>query len=160
MLHSFEKIDDFLSNIEKDIIDCLYDYGLLSSFSRDVKKIIFYIFVKKINQRIIDNGNLLFYHDNNFSDNHELFQYFDKQKTTNFLNKICDKIRKVTNKIFYIKEKTKIPSKAVLHDLEGSVIDEILLLKEKKDYDLKKLKEFLKQNNLKDLFDGLSKKIT
>jgi hypothetical protein len=159
MLHNFENIDHFLFLIEKEIIDCLYEYKLLSKLDRNAKKIIFYIFVKRFGDRISNDKDLLFCHDNIFSESHELFIYYSREKLTNFLNRICKKLKSVTNHIFFLKNKINIPDQALVNDLEGSVIDEVLLLKNKTPVDPQKLKSFLHENSLKDLFCNLSKKV-
>lgn len=159
MIYTFENIDRFLYSIEKEIIDVLFEYKLLSKLDRNVKKIIFFYFVKRFGDKISNNGDLLFFHDNTFSENHELFCYYEKEKLINFLNKICTKLKKVTNKIFFLKKKMDLPNTAFLNELEGSVMDEVLLLSIKSPVDPKKLKSFLDENSLKDLFCNLSKKV-
>lgn len=159
MYYQFEDVDRFLFSIEKEILDVLYDYKLLSKLDRNVKKIIFYYFVKRFGDKINNNNDLLFFHDNIFSDSHELFQYYDKEKLTNFINKICIKLKRVTNKIFFLKKKMDLPSQALLNELEGSVIDQLMLLSIENPVDPKKLKSFLEENSLKDLFTNLSKKV-
>jgi len=159
MIYTFENIDRFLYSIEKEIIDVLFEYKLLSKLDRNVKKIIFFYFVKRFGDKISNNNDLLFFHDNTFSENHELFNYYEKEKLINFLNKICTKLKKVTNKIFFLKKKIDLPNTAFLNELEGSVMDEVLLLSIKSPVDPKKLKSFLDENSLKDLFCNLSKKV-
>jgi hypothetical protein len=159
MIYTFENIDRFLYSIEKEIIDVLFEYKLLSKLDRNVKKIIFFYFVKRFGDKISNNNDLLFFHDNTFSENHELFNYYEKEKLINFLNKICTKLKKVTNKIFFLKKKIDLPNTAFLNELEGSVMDEVLILSIKSPVDPKKLKSFLDENSLKDLFCNLSKKV-
>jgi hypothetical protein len=159
MYYQFENVDRFLFSIEKEIVDILFEYKLLSKLNKDVKKIIFYYFVKKIGDKINNNRNLLFFHDNSFSDDHELFQHYDKEKLTIFINKICVKLKKVTNKLFFLKKKIDLPQQALINELEGSVIDQVLLLSLENPVDPKKLKSFLEENSLKDLFTNLSKKV-
>ena len=159
MIYTFENIDRFLYSIEKEIIDVLFEYKLLSKLDRNVKKIIFFYFVKRFGDKISNNNDLLFFHDNTFSENHELFNYYEKEKLINFLNKICTKLKKVTNKIFFLKKKMDLPNTAFLNELEGSVMDEVLLLSVKSPVDPKILKSFLDENSLKDLFCNLSKKV-
>jgi hypothetical protein len=159
MLYSFENIDKFLFLIEKEIVDCLYEYKLLSKLDRNAKKIIFYLFVKRFGEKITSDKDLLFFHDNVFTETHELFKYYDNEKLSTFLNKICKKLKTVTNRLFFLKNKMDIPDQSLVNDLEGSVIDEVLLLKNKTPVDPKKLKSFLDENSLKDLFLNLSKKV-
>jgi hypothetical protein len=160
MQYSFESIDDFLTSIETDIINVLFDYKLLDKFDRNVKKIIFHFFVRKFGERINLNKDLLFFHSRSFQDSHELFKYYDKEKLTVFLNKICVKLKKLTKRILFLNQETILPNNAFINDLEGNVVDEILLLKAKDTVDLKKLKSFLDENSLTELFCSLSKKVS
>jgi len=159
MVYSFQNTDTFLFSIEKEIIDVLFEYKLLSKLDRNAKKIIFYYFVKNFGEEINKNKDLLFFHDGSFSENHELFTYYDREKLTSFLNKISVKLKKVTNKLFFLKKKTVLPKQAPINELEGCVVDEVLLLTVKNPVDPKKLKSFLEENSLKDLFGNLSKKV-
>lgn len=158
MIHSFQSINSFIFSIETEIINILYDYGLLSKFDKNVKKIIFYTFVKKLDECLSDS-DLLFYHNGKLSDDHELFLHYDRSKIDKFVNKICQNIKKNTNRLFFLNKKITLPSKSFINELDGSVIDEIFLLKERKSVDPKLLKEFLNKNHLKDLFNNLSKKV-
>lgn len=159
MVHTFQSIDTFLYSIENEITDCLFEYKLLEKLDRNVKKIIFYYFVKNYGERIKEDPDLLFFHDHCFTEDHELFKLYDRDKTTVFLNKICVKLKRVTNRLFFLKNMTRVPEKAHVHDLDGGVVDEVLLLKVQNPVDPKKLKSFLEENSLKDLFSGLSKKV-
>ena len=159
MVYSFQNTDTFLFSIEKEIIDVLFEYKLLSKLDRNAKKIIFYYFVKNFGEEISKNKDLLFFHDGSFSESHELFTYYDREKLTSFLNKISVKLKKVTNKLFFLKKKTVLPKQAPINELEGCVVDEVLLLTVKNPVDPKKLKSFLEENSLKDLFGNLSKQV-
>lgn len=159
MIYTFENIDRFLYSIEKEIIDVLFEYKLLSKLDRSAKKIIFYYFVKNFGEEISKNKDLLFFHDCSFSESHELFTYYENEKLTSFINKIVIKLKKVTNKVFFLKKKTVLPKQAPINELEGCVMDEVLLLTVKNPVDPKKLKSFLDENSLKDLFCNLSKKV-
>lgn len=160
MIVSFESIDYFLKSIEVEIINHLYDYKLLDKFDRNAKKVIFAVFVKNLTEKLKNSDDsLLYYHDNHFSEEHELFRHYNKEDVEKFLTKILLKLKKLTNKIVFIKQKITLPKRSSIEELDGSVIDEILLMKEKA-VDLKDLKTFLKQHNLKDLFSSLSKKIS
>lgn len=159
MLFNFKTIDEFLFSIEKEIIDLLYDYKLLVKFDLNVKKIIFYVFVKRMSELLVSDKDLLLYHNNLFSESHELFQYFDKDKLITHLNKICKKIQKATNRIFYIKNKITLPNRSLVSELDGSVIDEVVLLKDKKPIDPKNLITFLSSIHLTELYKNLSKKV-
>jgi hypothetical protein len=106
-----------------------------------------------------EDNELLFYHNKNISDDHELLQHFDKTKLNDYILKICNKIKKSTNRLFFLNKKITLPEKSLVNDLDGSVIDEIFLLKESKSVEPKTLKKFLNKHHLKDIFDDLSKKI-
>ena len=158
MLHHFESIDHFLFTIEREIIETLYEHDLLVKFDSNVKKVIFYIFLNRISERLNDK-DLLFYHSGVLSDLHELGQYFDKNKLDTYINKLCNEVRRSTNKLFFLKQKITLPTKSLIHDLDGSVIDEIFILKEQRPVDPKVLLSFLERTNLKSLFNKLSKKV-
>ena len=158
MIHHFESIDHFLFSIEREIVEILYEHDLLRKFDANVKKVIFYMFLNSISERLNDT-DLLFYHSGTLSDLHELGQYFDKSKLDNYINKLCITIKKSTNKLFFLKQKITLPTKSLIHDLDGSVMDEIFLLKEQRPVDPKVLLNFLKKSNLKNLFARLSKKV-
>jgi len=159
MLHSFQSVDSFLFSIEKEIMDMLFDYGLLAKFDYNVKKIIVSIFVKRITDKMKLDNDLLFYYDKTISDDHELLQHFDKTKLNDYILKICNKIKKSTNRLFFLNKKITLPEKSFINDLDGSVIDQIFLLKESKPVDPKTLREFLNKHYLKDIFKDLSKKV-
>ncbi len=160
MLHSFESIDRFLSSIEVEIINYLFEYDLLGKFDKDAKKVVFYIFVKNISESLnIRPTTHLFYHDSHFSDTHELFLYYQREEVEKYIETIIKKLKKNTNRIVIFKRKTTLPNQSFISDLDGSVVDEILLLQQKS-VDLKGLKEFLKEHHLKDLFFSLSKKLS
>lgn len=152
-------MDKFLFSVEKEIVNVLYDYSLLTKLDRNVKKIIFYVMVKRIGDYIIKNPSCLFYHDQKLSENHELFSYFDRDKLTVYINKICLKIKKVTKRVLFINGVYKLPSDGLLCEQDGSVIEEIILLENSKPINYKELMEFLNSHSLKDLFSNLSKKI-
>jgi len=160
MASKFISIDDFLFSIETQIINFLYDYDLLKKFDKNVKKIIFYFFVKNFCESLTMHSDLLFHHDRTFSKNHELFIYFDHEKLIPYLNKICIKLKKLTNHIFYTSNKNNIPDYSIIDELDGSIIDEIMTLKLGKPVNFQQLKNLLNENNLKDLFDSLGKKIS
>lgn len=154
--YTFWSVDDFIYSFEKELIDMLYDYQLLDKFTPNVKKIIVYIFINKLNW-ILHEKNVLLYHTGCLDEKHELFHYFDYNKLNKFINKICKNIKKVTYKLFFIKNKIDIDS-ANIHELDGEIQDEIILLNNNK-VEYEKLKEFLSNYNLKDLFDSFSKTI-
>lgn len=160
MLHSFESIDRFLSSIEVEIVNCLFEHDLLEKFDKDAKKVVSYIFVKNISERLNESPvSHIFYYDSHLYDSHELFLYYSKEEVEKYIAKIISKIKKITNRIVIFKRKTTLPNQSFISDLDGSVVDEILLLQQKS-VDLKGLKEFLKEHHLKDLFFSLSKKLS
>jgi hypothetical protein len=160
MLHSFESIDFFLYSIETEIINSLYEYKLLEKFDKNTKKIFFFLFVKNFTEKIkTSSESHIFYYDKNLSDSHELFNYYSKIDVQNFIEKILNKMKKMTNKIIFLKQKTTLPETSFISELDGSVVDELMLLQQKKPANPKELKSFLKENNLKDLFSSLSKKL-
>lgn len=158
MTYSFESIDEFIFSIEKDIMDMLYDYGLLTKFSLNAKKVFMYIFIQKINERLSDKS-LLFYYGDSISTTHEFLNHFSPEKVNPFIKKICTKLKKVTNRIFYMKSLVSIPERSSMEELDGSVIDEIVLLDYQDPINPKKLKEFLEQHHLKDMFANMAKKV-
>jgi hypothetical protein len=111
--------------------------------------------VREINERL-HNKKLLIYHTHSISPDHELLKYYPKESLDVFFNKLCTKIKKITNRLFFINSKRKIPSKSQVDQLEGEVIDEVVLLDNTIEPDLKKLRDFLHKHNLKDLFDSLT----
>ena len=77
-----------------------------------------------------------------------------------FINSTCIKIKKVTNKLCYIKNDEMVTNKASsIDNMDGSVIDEILLLENKSPIDPKKLRDFLKKHHLGDLFASMAKRV-
>jgi len=159
MYYEFVSVDKFLFSVETEIINTLYDYSLLKKFDRNVKKIIFYIFVKRIGDHIIENPSCLFYYNNTLSDNHELFTHFDRNKLTIYFNKICIKLKKVTKRLVFLNSVQELPSSGLLSEQDGNIIDEIILLENSKPVNYKELSDFLDTHSLKDLFSSLSKKV-
>ncbi len=159
MYYEFVSVDKFLFSVETEIINTLYDYSLLKKFDRNVKKIIFYIFVKRIGDYIIKNPSCLFYYNNTLSENHELFAHFDRDKLTSYFNKICIKLKKVTKRVLFLNDVQKLPERGLLFEQDGNIIDEIILLESGKPVNYKELSDFLESHSLKDLFSNLSKKV-
>ena len=155
MIREFISFDELLSSIEVELVNILFDYKLLDKFSLDAKKILLYFLVRDINDRL-HNKKMLIYHTHSISDDHEILKYYPKDKLDVFFNKLCSKIKKITNRLFFITSKRKIPSKSQIDQLEGEVIDEVILLDNTIEPDLKKLRDFLHKHNLKDLFDSLT----
>jgi hypothetical protein len=159
MHYEFVSVDKFLFSIETEIINTLYDYSLLKKFDRNVKKIIFYIFVKRVGDYIVEHPSCLFYHNNKLSSNHELFSHFEEEKLTSYFNKICTKLKKVTKRVLFLNDVQKLPESGLLFEQDGNIIDEIILLESSKPVNYKELSDFLESHSLKDLFSNLSKKV-
>jgi hypothetical protein len=158
MTYDFKSIDQIISDLETHLINTLFDYNLLSKFDINVKKIMMYFLIQSINDNL-HNHNLFIFHNHSLNPNHELFNHYPKDKIDIFINKICVKLKKTTNRVFFIKNNTTIPSTGKLDELDGSVLDEVILLNNEKEPDRKKLKFFLQKHNLKDMFDSISKNI-
>lgn len=158
MIHEFISIDQFITSFEPKLMNLLYDYNLLDKFNLDVKKVILHLFVLNFNNKIT-NRKLLFYHNHILADNHELLKYYNKDKLNIFINKVCAKLKKTTNRLFFITNKKPIPSWDFFDKLDGEIQDEIILLRNNENPDPKKLKEFLHTCKLEDLFDNLNHSI-
>ena len=158
MILKFQSIDRFLLSIEKEIMDILFDYNLLEKFSPSAKKILFYVLVKRISDQLKD-PDLYFHHGGRISEDHELCKYFDPDKLNEFINRICHRIKDTTNRLFFINHRVILPTETLLQELDGSVMDQILLLKEKTPVSPRDLRKFLDRHHLKNLFESLSVKI-
>jgi hypothetical protein len=158
MQYDFKSIDQIITELEIPLINTLFDCNLLSKFDINVKKIIMYFLIQSINDNL-HNHKLFIYHNHTLQSNHELFNHYPKDKIDNFINKICVKLKKTTNRVFFVKNNTTIPLTGKLDELDGAVLDEVILLNNEKEPDRKKLKSFLQKHNLKDMFDSISKNI-
>lgn len=159
MQYRLESINNFLFSIETEIINLLYDYDSLNKFDKNAKKIIKYIFIQRLFDRFKEN-NLFFYHNGVLSESHDIFEYFPKHAMEDFINATCIKIKKVTNRLCYIKnDKMVTDVSSTIENMDGSVIDEILLLENKSPIDPKKLRDFLKKHHLDDLFTSMAKRV-
>ena len=156
-MYNFLSLDDFISSFEVDLVNLLDEYQLLSKFSLDAKKVILYVIVNKLNEKLHDK-NLLIYHSHTLSPYHELLKYYPSDKFNNYINKLCAKIKKVTGRLFFIKSSKKIKNVQHLNELDGSIMDEIILM-DNTEVEAKNLKKFLHEHNLKELFDSLRVKI-
>lgn len=159
MIFKFQSIDDLLKSCEKEIIDYLYDCNLIEKWNKDTKKVIFYFFTRKFLQTIIDDEDMFFHHCKKLSTEHELFKYYDHDQLTKYLNSLCNKMSKMTNRVVCFRTMTEIPESGSLENLDGSIIDEILLLENKGKPSLEVIYDFLNKNNLKDLYKAISTKI-
>lgn len=158
MVYDFLSIDEFLKSFEKELMDMLYDYDLLKKFSRDAKKVIFYVFFNKLNERL-SNHKLLLYHNHVLNSDHEMLQYYSEKDLNTFINKICAKTKKLTHRLIFIKSDRQLPKKSHINDLDGEVIDQVILINNEKPTNLKDLKEFLETINLTDLFQNMSLRV-
>ncbi len=157
MTYNFHSVDNLLDSYEVELIDFLYDYDLLTKFGTDAKKVFMYFFIKKIDE-VLSKSDVLIYHTNSLNSEHELLKHFPKEKVDTFLNKICVKLKSTTNRLFFIKDNIDVPTTSSFYNLDGSVMDEIILLSSSQPGNLQKLKDFLSDNNLKDMFENISKK--
>lgn len=151
MTYNFLSLDQVLDKCELNIINFLYDYDLLKTFSPDVKKVIMYFLIKEMND-IFENRNSLIYYTSDISDSRELLEYFPKDKLLIFLKKLSRKIRRITKRMFFIKS-GNIPN-GNIDSLDGEVVDEIILLNNQEP-DLKELKRFLHDQRLGDMFKSI-----
>jgi hypothetical protein len=158
MKYNFTSIQNFFQQWQTNYINLLSSCGLLNRFTPDCKKLLIYLFLTNINKQL-ENKSLLFYHDGQLDDSLEIFQYFSREKFTIFFNKVTKKIRSLTGKIFFIPEgkKNKVPSTEYMFQLDGCIQDEILTLSTFQ-YDSSKVKKFLSEVNLKDIFNDMTVK--
>lgn len=159
MVYDFLSIDEFVSSFEKELMDILYDYGLLTKFSRDSKKVLFYLFFKNLND-VFENHRLLLYHNHVLNSDHELLKYFPEKDLNTFINRLCSKTKKLTHRLIYIKSNRQIPKKSHINDLDGEVVDQVILIKNEKPSSMKDLKKVLDEVNLSELFNNLSLKLS
>ncbi len=153
MTYTFIAFDQILAESEKSILDFLYDYKLLDKFVPDVKKVFLYFLIHRINEYLKDR-KVLIYHNSQISDTHELLEYFPKDKVDQFCNKLCNKIKKITKRLFYVTNVQVMPTKGNIEMLDGEIIEEVVLLNnEEPDY--KVLKDFLHKNRLTDMFRSI-----
>lgn len=153
MNYSFISFDDLLKSCETKIINFLYDYQLLDKFCIDVKKVLLYFLVNEFNEKLHDR-KLLIYHTHTISTDHELLDFYTMEDLNKFFNKLCLKIKKITKRLFFISKNTKLPKKGGIHLLDGSIIDEIMLLNNEQP-DLKQLKTFLSKHKLGEMFTSI-----
>lgn len=153
MNYTFISFDDLLKSCEARIINFLYDYQLLEKYSPDVKKVLLYFLIKEFNEKLHDR-KLLIYHTHTISGDHELLEFYSKEELDKFFNKLCLKIKKITKRLFFISKDTKLPVKGEIHLLDGSIIDEIVLLNNEQP-DLKQLKTFLSKHKLGEMFTSI-----
>jgi hypothetical protein len=152
MNYTFVSLDELLKSCEVKIINFLYDYSLLDRWSLDVKKVLLYFMVHELND-VLKNRRTLVYHTHQLLDDHELLEYYSADDLNKFLNKLCTKIRKITKRLFFIKDCSKINTDR-LSQLDGEVLDEIILL-DNQEPDLKQLRDFLNKHRLSDMFRSI-----
>jgi hypothetical protein len=158
MVYDFLSVDEFISSFEKELMDVLYDYGLLTKFSRDSKKVLFYLFFKHLND-VLENPKLLLYHNHVLNSDHEILQYYPEKDLNTFVNKLCSKTKKLTRRLIYIKSNRQIPKKSHINDLDGEVVDQVVLINNEKPSNLKDLKKLLDEVNLTELFKNMALKV-
>lgn len=118
-----------------------------------MKKVLLYFLIKEFNEKLHDR-KILIYHTHIISGDHELLEFFPKEELDKFFNKLCLKIKKITKRLFFISKDTKLPVKGAIHLLDGSIIDEIVLLNNEQP-DLKQLKTFLSKHKLGEMFTSI-----
>lgn len=162
MEHKFISINQLLSELEKDFINLLYDHNLLNKLDKNAKKLFIYFFIHKINE-VLHDKHLLIYHNKRLSSNSNLLTCFNdssniEDKWNDLINKLCNKIKQITNRLFFISNKIDIPRIGKINELDGEIVDEIILMKNETP-DLKRLNDFLKKNNLKNIFASITKNV-
>ena len=158
MIYRFISINEFLKEFEIELANFLYDYDLTNKFCKNAKKVVLYFFIKKINNKLKEH-DIILYHNHLIDETYTLYDYYPKEDFDKFIDKICSSVKKLTKRLIFIKPTKKIPSKATINEMDGGIIDELILL-DQQDIDLKKLKEFLEKCKLKDLFSGISMHIS
>ena len=144
-------IDFILNSFEVELIDMLHDYGLIGKpLSIDVRKIIMFMFIKNI-KLILPISGVLMYHAGKIDSNHELLTYYDEKKINTLINRLCEKIRKNTRKLFFLSKNPPSQILCPFNTLDGCIQDEIILL-QSETVDPKKLKRFLNSFKINDLF--------
>lgn len=155
MQTKFISIDEFFDSFEVELLNLLYDYGLLEKFDKTAKKVILYVFIQKLNDLLHDKSVLL-YSNKNLASTFKILNHFPHDKLNQFIVQICFTVKKHTKRLIFVSPKTTtIDSK----DIDGEIVDELILLQNQKEPDLKKLKDFLVKHNLKDMFASISTKI-
>lgn len=155
MQHRFISIDEFIASFEVELLDIYYEYGLLEKFDRTAKKVFLWIFIQKLNDLLHDKTVILYF-NGRISENHELNKHFMHDKLNKFIEQICFRVKKHINRLIFVSPNTVIDS---TKELDGEIIDELILLNNEKFPDLKKLKDFLQKHNLTEMFASLKTKI-
>lgn len=154
MIYRFISINEFLKSFQVELINFLHDYDLLTCYSIHTKKVILFFFMNKLNELLKDHSIIL-YHNHILSEDYELLEHYDKEKLTKFIDKLCSTVKKLTKRLIFIRTNKTLPLNARIDEVDGGIVDELILLNEK-DVDLKDLKKFLDKCRLQDLFSGIS----
>jgi len=156
MRYDFILMEDFFKMWQIEYINLLNSCDLLEKFTPDSKKLFIYLFITNLNIFLKQN-NLLFYHINKLTPELEIFNYIDYKKFNIFFNKVVNKIRLLTGRIFTIaqSEKSLVKQSTHLHELDGCIQDEILLLSSI-ELKPKNIKKFLAELNLSGIFKDMT----
>jgi len=152
MKFSFIDLYSIFKNCQKPIIDFLYDYDMLNKWSNDVKKTVIYFLLIEIDKVLKDKNVLIFIGD--FYDYvFEITEYYSTDSIKKLLNDVFKKIGKLTKRTVVLKK--KVPStQSLLSELDGELIDQILLLKHAP-INQAELKKYLHSNRLKSIFNTI-----
>lgn len=102
---------------------------------------------------------MVFYHNHTLSPDLEIFEYVDYAQFVAFFDKLARKIKKLTGKIFFIKNIQRVPKKMeYFQNLDGEIQDELLMIRDFEP-DPKKIQDFLGNLRLKDIFQEMTWKI-
>lgn len=156
MQHRFVSLDEFLTSFEVELSNMYYDYDLIThKFDKTIKKVFLYVFIHKLND-LLQDKSVIIYHNGKVRENYELAIYYPYDKLNAFIGRVCSTIQQHTKRLITVSANTVINSG---EELDGDVIDQLVLLNNEKYPDLKKLQLFLKKHNLKEMFASLTSKI-
>jgi hypothetical protein len=156
MPYRFVSIDDFLSSFEVELSNMYYDYDLIThKFDKTVKKVFLYVFIHKLNDLLQDKSVILHF-NGKVKENYELAIYYPYDKLNAFIGRVCSSIQQHTNRLITVSSNTVINDN---EELDGDVVDQLVLLNNEQYPDLQKLQKFLSKHNLKEMFSTLTKKI-
>lgn len=114
--------------------------------------------MKNMNE-VLSDKRLVFYFGHILSPDLEIFSLVDYTQFNIFFDKLVRKIKKLTGKIFFLKNINKIPKKVeFFHNLDGEIQDEILMIQDFEP-NPQKIKEYLSSLKLKDIFAEMTWKI-
>lgn len=158
MYYTLESFDDFLFSVETDIINFLFDHGLLDDFNKDVQKVCMYMMMQELSKRLRD-PSLLLYYTGDIASNHELILYYPPDKLNKMFYRFVAAVDKTMGKIFCIGKNHTIPSRELLENLDGEIRDKIILLENRKPIDPKLVRDFLRKNDLSKFYKDISTKL-